>query len=222
MRNYIKILLTLSVILVLSCVIASAEGERAYTTADVLNIRLAPSTDSEIVGQYPYGSTLDITDKYDVWYQIRYNSSYAYVHGDYVAFSSTQSLEGQMLGEQLVETAKAYIGTPYVYGGMSPYGFDCSGFVKYVYSLYGVNLPRVSHDQANAGVWVSREDLKPGDIICFSQSAYSNYIGHVGIYVGDNMFIHSPRTGYSVCIESLNNSYGLRYQSARRIFWYLV
>lgn len=218
MRNLFKVILLTALLLITLTVCASADGERAYTTADVLNVRSQPSTTSQIVGQYPYGSTVDITGTNDIWYQIRFNNSYAYVHSDYVAFSSTQTPEQSILGQNLVETAKQYIGTPYVYGGMSPAGFDCSGFVKYIYSLYGVSLDRTAASQAHNGTWVARDQLQPGDIICFANSRGSSYIGHVGIYVGNNQFIHSPRTGYTVTIESLDGSYGARYSSARRIF----
>lgn len=218
MRNLFKVIFATALLLLAFSVCASADGERAYTTADVLNVRSQPSTSSEILGQYYYGSTVDITGTCDVWYQIRYNAGYAYVHSDYVAFSQGQTPQQTLLGQNLVETAKQYIGTPYVYGGMSPSGFDCSGFVKYIYSLYGVNLNRVANDQANNGYYVSKDQLIPGDIICFSNYPGSSYIGHVGIYVGNNQFIHSPRTGYTVTIESLDGSYGNRYYTARRIF----
>lgn len=218
MRNLFKVILATALFLLAFSICASADGERAYTTADVLNVRSQPSITSEIIGQYTYGSELDITDKSDIWYQIRYNDSYAYVHSDYVAFSYAQTPDQSILGQNLVETAKQYIGTPYVYGGMSPSGFDCSGFVKYVYSLYGVSLNRVANDQASNGVWVARENLEPGDIICFAGSRGGSYITHVGIYVGNNQFIHSPRTGYTVTIENLDGSYGARYAAARRIF----
>ena len=218
MKNLFKVILTTALLLLMFSVCASADGERAYTTADVLNVRSQPSIVSDVIGQYTYGTNVDITDRVDVWYQIRYNSGYAYIHSDYVAFSYAQTPDQSILGQNLVETAKQYIGTPYVYGGMSPSGFDCSGFVKYIYSLYGVSLDRVAHDQASNGVWVARENLQPGDIICFANRPGGSYIGHVGIYVGDNQFIHSPRTGYTVTIESLDSNYGARYSAARRIF----
>ncbi len=218
MKKLLKAAIALAVIILAFTINASASEQRAYTTADILNVRSQPSMTAAIVGQYPYGSTIDITGTSDVWYQIRYNSGYAYVHSDYVAFSSTQTPQQSWLGQQIVETAKQYIGTPYVYGGMSPSGFDCSGFVKYIYSLYGVSLNRVAADQANNGYPVMKENLQPGDIICFSSSVGGSYIGHVGIYVGNNQFIHSPRTGYTVTIESLDGHYGNRYYCARRIF----
>ena len=114
---------------------------------------------------------------------------------------------------------RGFIGCRYVYGGASPDGFDCSGFVKYVYSQFGVNLNRIAADQASNGYAVSASAMMPGDIICFANYGGGGYIGHVGIYVGNGNFIHSPRTGYTVRIESLATSgYGNRIACVRRIF----
>lgn len=222
MRNISK---KLFIIMILAALVAShaifAEAS-AYTTADILNIRLMPNTESAIIGQYVYGSSVEIIEKQNEWYKIKYGNGYAYVHGDYVQENMqdvTQSTQTSLMGQQVVNIAKQYIGTPYLYGGMSPYGFDCSGFVKYVYSQLGINLNRIAEDQAKNGYAVDRENLAPGDIICFSSASGSSYISHVGIYVGDGKFIHSPRTGYTVTIESLNGtSYARRFYCARRIF----
>lgn len=217
MKHLLKVIFVIAVLSIAFAITASADGERAYTIADMLNIRSQPNTQSAIVGQYPYGSTVDITGTVDAWYQINYNSTTAYIHGDYVAFADASSTASTILGQNIVNTAKQYIGTPYSYGGMSPSGFDCSGFVKYIYSLYGITLNRTAADQSNNGYWVSRDAMQPGDVICFTSSVGGSYIGHVGIYVGDNMFIHSPYTGRSVEIESLNGHYGNRFYCARRI-----
>jgi cell wall-associated NlpC family hydrolase len=111
----------------------------------------------------------------------------------------------------VVGIAMQYLGTPYVYGGSSPSGFDCSGFVMYVYSRVGVSLPRVVSAQYTAGVAVSRSDLQPGDLVFF------NGLGHVGIYIGGNQFIHSPHTGDVVKISAMTGYYSSGYVGARRI-----
>jgi len=122
-------------------------------------------------------------------------------------------------GEKLIELAKLYIGTPYVYGGSTPEGFDCSGFVKYCYSLMNVELNRVARDQALNGYEVPVNEMLPGDILCFNEGNGSTSIGHSGLYVGNGYFIHSPRTGYTVEIVALDQtSYGRRIQNVRRIF----
>ena len=218
MQKLVKLLVIVVLFVIAFAVTASAD-EVAYTTADILNVRSQPSMTAQIVAQYPYGTSVNVTGSTDVWYQIRYNSGYAYVHSDYVKFSPQTTPNQQILGQQVVEVAKQYIATPYVYGGSSPSGFDCSGFVKYIYSQFGINLNRIAADQANNGYAVSADAMLPGDIICFSNYVGGGYIGHVGIYVGDGNFIHSPRTGYTVCIESLSQtSYGNKIACVRRIF----
>jgi cell wall-associated NlpC family hydrolase len=112
----------------------------------------------------------------------------------------------------VVGIAMQYLGVPYVWGGASPSGFDCSGFVSYVYSQMGVSLPHHAASQFSAGSPVSREALEPGDLVFF------NGLGHVGIYIGGGQFIHSPHTGDVVKISSLGDSwYASTYVGARRI-----
>jgi cell wall-associated NlpC family hydrolase len=112
----------------------------------------------------------------------------------------------------VVGIAMQFLGTPYVWGGASPGGFDCSGLVMYVYAQVGVSLPHYTGAQWLAGVPVSRSDLQPGDLVFFDG------LGHVGIYIGGNEFIHAPHTGDVVKIDSLSESwYAATYDGARRI-----
>lgn len=96
-------------------------------------------------------------------------------------------------GQAAVEAAKTMIGTPYVYGGTTPAGFDCSGFVQWAHAQAGTQLPRTSGAMAAAGTPVSRADMQPGDVIVYYAGA-----SHVALYVGDGMMIDSLGSGYTV------------------------
>ena len=117
------------------------------------------------------------------------------------------------LGQQAVQIAMQYLGVPYVWGGASPSGFDCSGFTMYVYAQLGVSLPHYTGAQWNAGAHVSRDQLQPGDLVFFTSS-----LGHMGMYVGGGSFIHAPHTGDVVKISSLSDPwYSSEYQGAVRV-----
>jgi len=135
--------------------------------------------------------------------------------------STQQALGGGYVGgnypperySAAVGIAEQYLGVPYVWGGASPSGFDCSGLVMYVYGKLGVSLPHYTvsqYDYAN-GVHVPRSALQPGDLVFFDG------LGHVGIYIGNNEFIHAPHTGAVVSIDSLTGWYSDYYYGATRI-----
>ena len=112
----------------------------------------------------------------------------------------------------VVAIAMQYIGVPYLWGGASPSGFDCSGFIMYVYAKLGVSLPHNAAMQYGVGVPVSRSELQPGDLVFF------NGLGHNGMYIGGDQFIHAPHSGDFVKISSLNDSwYARTWVGARRV-----
>lgn len=121
------------------------------------------------------------------------------------------------LGNQIVETAKKYLGVRYVFGGATPNGFDCSGLVYYVLNSLGISAYRTPADQYKMGTYVEKSDLQPGDIVFF-QNTYKAGISHVGIYVGDGKFIHAPNSRSVVSYADLNSTYYTQhYYGARRM-----
>ncbi|MDR2405257.1 MAG: C40 family peptidase [Deltaproteobacteria bacterium] len=129
-------------------------------------------------------------------------------------FTQITTETNRQLVNSILKTAFSQFGTPYRYGGSSPEtGFDCSGFVSWVYKQYGINLPRSSRDMLSVGTPIERADLRPGDLVFFNYG-YS----HVGIYTGDDKYIHSPSTGKRIQESDLNGR-GRKehYVGARRI-----
>lgn len=110
--------------------------------------------------------------------------------------------------EEIVETAKKYLGSMYLEGGSGPERFDCSGFTKFVYRESNLNIPRNALDQFYSGKRVDLEYALPGDLIFFRINSYR--ISHVGIYTGNSRFIHSPSEGKKVTFSSLKNRYWKR------------
>ena len=120
-------------------------------------------------------------------------------------------------GDRLVSRAMNYLGTPYRYGGTSPKtGFDCSGFVYYLYgAVFGQRIPRMPHDMAREGMAVARSDLQRGDLVLFG---YRGHFTHIGIYAGDNQFVHATQRGSPVMVTNLDSDYfRARYITAVRL-----
>lgn len=117
--------------------------------------------------------------------------------------------------QDLTKTAQQYLGTPYVYGGTTARGFDCSGYTQKVFSDLGIKLKRSSRDQYTQGTAVSKSNLQAGDLVFFNTSGSG--VSHVGIYIGNNKFIHSS-TSKGVIVSSLSESYWAnRYMGAKRV-----
>lgn len=201
-----------------------------------VNLREQPNTSSSVLASLSNSTAVSVTGVYQGWYKVSCNGKNGYVHPDYITFAAVQtpapaenkapvtpdsnvvSYTGTSEARaEVLEYAAQFLGTPYVYGGSSPSGFDCSGFISYVFNNTVGSIPRVAQSQFNATTHVSREELLPGDLVFFGSSASS--ISHVGIYVGDDTFIHSPHTGDVVKYESLSGNYASRFQGGGRVIF---
>lgn len=131
--------------------------------------------------------------------------------------TNSSASTGSATGAQILAKAQQYLGTPYVYGGASPAGFDCSGFVYYVLKCFGYSPYRTPADQYRMGTYVSKDNLQPGDIVFFA-GTYASGISHVGIYAGNGQFIHSPNSRSTVSYSDLTSGYWANhYYGARRM-----
>lgn len=123
----------------------------------------------------------------------------------------------QPTGEDIVQTAKQFLGLPYLWAGTSGFGFDCSGFTLTVFQLHGISIPRDSGPQSQSGVPVAKEELQKGDLLFFAYDEGKGRVHHVAIYIGDGMMIHSPNTARSVEIIPMDTpGYAEEYAGARR------
>lgn len=134
------------------------------------------------------------------------NSSGSSASSSAPASSSGNLVSGKVTGQQIVNTANQYLGVPYVWGGASPSGFDCSGFVYYVLRSCGIPASRTLVTMISQGTQVEKSQLQPGDVVFFKDT-YTTGISHVGIYVGGGQFIHAPHSGAVVSYSDLYSSY---------------
>jgi len=132
-------------------------------------------------------------------------------HSDRISHASHATVV-EAKQEKVVSFARHFLGVRYVYGGSTPSsGFDCSGFTRFVYAHFGIDLPHYSGGQFDMGRRVSRAALRPGDLVFFDG------LGHVGLYIGAGKFIHAPHTGTTVSVDKLAGWYAGRYDGARRL-----
>ncbi len=195
-----------------------------FITGSSVRLREAPSMSAGIITELNFGNAVKMTGLSDGWVRVIYDGREGYVASSYVTegiFEPAPNLSqaaGTPLGKEIAAYALNYVGSPYKWGGNSPaIGFDCSGFVQYVFSQFGYTTSRVANDVRNDGSAVEPEDLQPGDILCFYSG--SNYVGHVGIYVGDQAFVHAANSATGVVVTPLSgdNYYVSRGYEIRRM-----
>jgi len=245
MKNYkkITILLVILVSFVSSCIYTlPLKAKVMEVTGDSVRVREKPTTESPKIIEVYKGDQFLVVGKYKNWYQVKLsNEIKGWIREDFLKekverkkknfaykvkrdnfririfknnYLNISNIPNQ---EKIVRIAYNYLGVRYRWGGRTSRGFDCSGFVRAVYSKIGINLPHSAREQFKIGRPVSKDQLRPGDRVFFS--TYRKGPSHVGIYIGNGKFIHasSSRRHRGVTISSLNDRYySRRYIGARR------
>lgn len=223
-------------------------NKTAYISSTGINFREEPNTDSKVLKVFLQNAKITILEDQGTWYKIKHNDQEGYVLKEYVSdkkvevtsrgavertttenkTTGTASTAQKKVEETTTKTSskgqdaanyvKQFVGCKYVYGGSTPSGFDCSGLTMYVYKKYGINLSHSATAQSKVGTKVERANLQPGDLVFFRNYRTNTGIGHVGIYIGNNKFVHASTEKTGVITSSLTGSYSTRFVTARRIF----
>ncbi|MBU3160373.1 SH3 domain-containing protein [Clostridium frigoris] len=221
---------------------AKPTGVGNITASDFLNVRKTASLDSNstIIGSLKPNQKIDIYETQNNFYKIKYSNQWGYIYKKYVSVINEASSSADYIpngqqsttattGNNIVSYANTFLGTPYLWGGTSPAtlsttgkyiggGFDCSGLVLYVYKHYGITLPRTSMDQINEGTPINIDNLENGDLVFFTTNTSSpSEVSHVGIYIGNNKFIHCPKPGDVVKISELTGYYKENFVIGKRV-----
>jgi len=184
------------------------------TASPSLNLRKTAITNSEVIAVIPKNTQVDVISKNTSnWYNVTYNGQTGWVSGSYLSVE-TVAVTAPVPVTELVNHGLNLLGIPYVYGGTTSGGFDCSGYTQYVFKASGISLPRTAAEQFKVGASVSQEQLQVGDLVFFT--TYAAGASHVGIYIGGGSFIAASNSGVS--ISSLSSDYySSRYLGARRV-----
>ena len=201
-------------------------------TGERVNIRSKPNTTSNILGTYKKNTEMTVIGINSGWYKVKHDGKTGYVRSDFMDIisghraSSASSSKSSTptttrviptapapdpnvaLGLQISEFAQEFVGYKYVYGKASPEtGFDCSGFVTYIYKCFDISVTRTASGQyRDNGVHIQKHELFPGDLVFFSNNGNKS-VTHVGIYIGDDEFVHASRPGIGVVISRMDSSY---------------
>ncbi|MDO5400203.1 MAG: NlpC/P60 family protein [Eubacteriales bacterium] len=228
-------------------VLTKENAELGYgkITGTNVNLRSGPSTAHAVVETADSGEKCYIIGLNEGWYKVLFQGKTCYVRSDFVELTeipyenqaspntpqyfrrgkpigalpgaSGSASSGSVTGADILAEAEKHLGAPYVNGGTTPSGFDCSGFVYYVLCQMGISTSRMIGDMAAQGTAVDKSQLEPGDVVIFSNT-YGRGLSHVGIYAGDGQFIHAPNSRSTVSYSDLTTGYWSdHYHSARRM-----
>lgn len=204
-----------------------------YVAADSLFVRQGPGMGYDQIGYLHRNDPVQGTDLNNGWIKIDYNGKVGYISSKFFSTEkqSVPKVEentpsqnedkgqvGQGTIDQIINLAKQQLGKPYIYGAAGPNAFDCSGLTSWLYRSFGYTIQRGAAAQTSNGYAVSKANLRPGDLVFFSNESSGGRVGHVGIYIGDGQIIHASTPQLGVRTDSLNSSWFIQhYMGARRI-----
>ena len=221
---------------------AKSIGVGTVTASDFLSVRKAASLNNNVMVMgivYPK-QKVEIYGSEGEFYKIIFDGQWGYIYKSFVSVANDQiskpeyivngqQYDTETTGDNLVSYSNKFLGMPYLWGGTTPAifnaigkyisgGFDCSGLVQYSYKNFGMNLPRTTMDQVDKGVAVNINNLENGDLVFFTTNTSApSEISHVGIYIGNNKFMHSPKPGDVVKISELTGYYIQKFVIGKRI-----
>lgn len=194
--------------------------EKKYATVKTYTclVRTSPNSDSKILLTLYKQNVVKTLSYFDNWYEVKTSYGSGWIYKSDITVSNTYKklmpeqtdyLSQSLDLDKVVSVTKSYLGIPYVWGGTSTKGFDCSGLTQYVYKKLGINIPRVSYAQVNVGkdIW-DKDDLRKGDLIFFfTNSNNLAQVSHVGISIGNRQFIEASSSLGKVKISSIDTKY---------------
>ncbi|QGU94485.1 SH3 domain-containing protein [Clostridium bovifaecis] len=214
---------------------ATSSTKIGQTTASFLNVRSGASTGYAVIGGLSRGTKVDLYENVNGFYKINYKGKTGYISDDYIKVLEENSLENneqydsKINVDDIIDYAKSFLGMPYAISGTTPArydsagkyiggGFDCSGYTQYILKKFEITLPRISKDQANIGTTVNINNLQKGDLLFFATNpSKPSEISHVGMYIGDNKFIHSPKVNDVIKVSEFDGYFRSHFIVARRV-----
>ncbi len=184
------------------------------TGSSWLNMRSGPGTGYNKVTSVPPGTLLTLTTAENGWYKTSYNGVTGYVSSAYIRLtdaSDSGSSTDSSTREQLIAYSKQFLGIPYRYGANGPSAYDCSSFTQAVYKKFGYSLNRSAAGQYNNGTVIDQSQIQPGDLLLWRAYGSSSIATHVGIYIGNNQYIHASSTGKCITINDMSYGTSARY-----------
>ena len=209
--------------------ISTSQGTTQYVNSTSgLNVRSGAGTTYSKLGTLEYKEKVTVLSTSNGWAKINYNGQTGYVSSSYLQTTvpgGTTSNSGSnnsvsASASSVIAYAKTLLGKPYVWGAQGPNSFDCSGFTYYVFkNKAGIILPRTSSAQSKYGTYVSRNNLRAGDLVFFDTNGANNgQVSHVGLYIGNGQMIHASYSQKKIVIDNFNSSYFKRtFVNGRRV-----